>query len=159
MKILGVDPSVNNVGLAYWDSNRLFLKTTTFHPKRDSESSISSVAVQVARFIHIDFLAGEGRLDGLVMEFPQFENSDRGHQAMIKGFLFDLAFILGYLGGCLGVKASDIKTPTPNQWKGQMPKKAVGLRFDKTYGLDYEDYSDHEYEAAMMIQWYLNGNI
>lgn len=156
MIILGIDPSINNVGLALYNTDSQILKTHVFHPKRPA--SIANIGVQIARFIIISFLQGEKRPDALVIEYPEWQNSERGIIAMQQGFTLDLAFVVGFLCGSLGIKASACYTPTPSQWKGNLPKKAVGLRFERRFLVSTKNLTDHEFESAMMIDWYLKNN-
>jgi len=155
MRIIGIDPSVNNVGLAFYDTQSHALNTATFHPKRDKDTPIVNVAIQIARYITISFLQGRKRPDLAVMEYPQWEDSDRGRMAMQKGYIHNLAFVVGYLCSNIGLAGSCIYTPTPMQWKKNIPKKAIGIRFTRRFLVDYKTISDHEFEAAMMIDWLL----
>lgn len=153
MRILGIDPSINNVGIALYNTETCDLKMQTFHPKRPAP--IANIGVQIARHILISFLQGEKRPDALVIEYPEWQNSERGIIAMQQGYTLDLAFVVGFLCGSLGIKASACHTPTPSQWKGNLPKKAVGLRFERRFLACSKEISDHEFEAAMMIDWFL----
>ncbi len=91
----------------------------------------------------------------MVIEYPEWQASERGIIAAQKGYTLDLAFVVGYLCGSLGIPASKCHTPTPNGWKGNLPKKAVGLRFERRFLASAKEVSDHEFEAAMMIDWLL----
>lgn len=157
MKILGLDPSVNNVGLALWDSELNILQTDVFHPRRSKDTPMPEIGTQIVRHILTTFLQGEKDIQYAVMEFPQWENSTRGAIAMQQGYTLDLAYIVGHVAGVLTcnlrLAATKIFTPTPMEWKKNLPKDAVGLRFQKRYGVSPSEVSDHEFEAAMMIDW------
>lgn len=157
MILMGIDPSIENVGISYFDTETDELETICFHPKRTKETPIILICVQIARFILISFLQGKKRPEYIVCEYPQWENSERGRIAAQKGYTFALAAIAGYLCGSLGIAASKCFTPTPREWKGNMPKSAVELRFRRRFLVDAKvKISDHEFEAAMMIDWLLN---
>lgn len=155
MIVMGVDPSVNNIGLALFDTDTQKLSLDEFHPKRNSQTPIALVGVQIARHILIAFLQGRKRPDKIIMEYPEFQGSERGLIAAQRGYTLDLAFIVGYLAGSLGIAASSVYTPTPSEWKYNLPKKAVGLRFERRFLVSTKGISDHKFEAAMMIDWYL----
>lgn len=156
MKILGIDPSVNNVGIALYDTVTKELRMQNFHPRREPKMSHSRLTVQIARVIHIEFLQGE-KPDAMVLEFPQWEDSERGWVAMKQGHILNLAFIVGYLSASFDLPASKVFTPTVKEWKGNMPKTAVEERFRLRFP-DLEDtkVSDHEFEATMLICWLLD---
>jgi len=159
MRVLGIDPSVNNVGIAFYDTQTHKLKTVTFQPKRTKDTPIANVAVQITRYILISVLQGEKRPDLAVMEYPQWEDSERGRMAMQKGYIHQLAFIVGYLCGNLGLASSCLYTPTPMEWKKNIPKKAIGIRFERRFLVPANSVSDHEFEAAMMIDWLLTDGL
>lgn len=153
MIILGLDPSVNNVGLALLNSDTGDCQTWTFHPKRTKETPMTQVGAQLARFIFLSVLQGKIRPDLVVAEYPQWEGSERGLIAAQQGYTLDLAFIVGYAVATLGLVPTKIMTPTPMEWKGNMPKTAVKARFEKYFEISADGISDHEYEAAMMAVW------
>lgn len=157
MIILGVDPSVKNIGLALFDTHTQKLSLDEFHPIRTKETSIASIGVQIARHILIAFLQGKKRPDKIIIEYPEFQGSERGLIAAQRGYTLDLAFVVGYLAGSLGIAARDVYTPTPSEWKQNLPKKAVELRFKRRFLVDTK-VSDHKFEAAMMIDWYLKNH-
>lgn len=152
MRYLGVDPSVNDVGLALYDDQTLRLRTATFHPLREGRNT-TNIAVQIVRHIKISLLQGEKGPDVMVLEHPQWENSERGHKAAARGYTLDLAYLIGFIAGSMGLAGNKIWTPTPLEWKGNAPKTAIGHRFWKRFGIDPEAVTDHEFEAAMMIDW------
>lgn len=153
MTILGIDPSINNVGLALYNRETQILKTQVFHPRRPA--TMANIGVQIARHILISFLQGEKRPDMLVIEYPEWQNSERGIIAMQQGYTLDLAFVVGFVAASLGIAASKIHMPTPSVWKGNLPKKAVGIRFERRFLASAKLVTDHEFEAAMMIDWLL----
>jgi hypothetical protein len=152
VRYLAIDPSVNNVGIAFYDDVTDKLKTHTFNPLREGRNT-TNIAIQILRFLHVTVLQGEKRPDYLVMEHPQWENSDRGHKAAARGYTLDLAYLIGFIGGSVGLAGSKIYTPTPLEWKGNRPKTAVGYAFEKRFSVPAKSVTDHEFEAAMMIDW------
>lgn len=158
MLILGIDPSVNNVGIALLDTDTDELVTQCFHPKRENQS-LSQIGNQIARKIWVELLQGK-KPDCLVLEYPQFEDSERGIVAMKQGYILDLAFIVGFLGSSFGVSASKIWTPSVKEWKGTTPKKAIEVRFYRRFPhLAGSKISDHEFEAAMLICWLMDQRV
>lgn len=153
MRFLGVDPSVNDVGLAFYNDEAETLKTHTFKPIR-GERTTTNIAIQIVRFMQISILQGEKRPDYLVLEHPQWENSDRGHKAAAKGYTLDLAFLIGFIAGCSGLAGTKIFTPTPMEWKGNRPKTATEAQVKKKF--PNLRVTDHEYDAVGLILWLRN---
>jgi len=151
MIICAVDPSVNNVGIALYDTKINKLQLWQFHPPK---LQIQYVASCIANEI---FLASiEEKVNVIIIEYPTFQNSAKGHIAAQKGYTLDLAYIAGAVPALLRLNSDQIHLPTPLRWKGNAPKAAVGRRFERRFGLESTKYSDHEFEAAMMIAWFMD---
>lgn len=153
MKILAIDPSVNNIGIAIYDTRTKKLQTYTLHP-----NSTSLIGKCIQAMVYCRLRMDGQIIDRLVAEYPTFQGSTKGKIAAQRGYTLDLAFIVGYISASIGLLSKDIHLPTPMQWKGTMPKEAVGHRFQKVYGIDYKSVTDHEFEAAMMIDWSLKAH-
>lgn len=145
MTFVGIDPSVRNIGFARLVDNKL--ATTTLKVKPDADRIVqlkrACLAIKVALDIHV-----KGPFT-IVSEYPTFQNSMRGKIAATSGDTLGLAAICGYL---IGIQ-SQVILPTPMEWKGTVPKEITGYRFTEWTGKDFNDLTDHEVDAAMMIQW------
>lgn len=153
MLILAVDPSVNNVGLALYDTKTEKLKTRTFHPPKVKRQYIVN---SIIRTILIEFLPIGEKIGVLIVEYPNFQNSVKGQIAAQKGYTLDLAYIAGALTTALTISPDNVHLPTPMEWKGTAPKAAIGRRFERRWKIPADSVTDHQFEAAMMIDWYLN---
>lgn len=144
MRILGIDPSVNNIGVALWEDGNIV--TRTWHPPFKEKEFLLAYLPAIVK----DLLR-ERPIDHLVVEYPSFHTSTKGKIAAQKGYTLDLAFVAGLIASL--VKAKHTCFPTPMDWKGQTPKDIVGVRFHQWSG--YHLTNDHEFEAAMMIKYVL----
>lgn len=147
--ILGIDPSVNNVGVAYTRTDRVSdLQWFQIDPIGGGIEERAKYIVKRLR------LLGLQNSNFGVIEYPCFQHSQRGHIAAQKGYTNDLAFVCGYIVASM----PDVGwlMPTPNQWKGNQTKVAMGAKFESWTGTPYSQVSDHCYEAAMMIKWFLD---
>jgi hypothetical protein len=154
MLILAIDPSINNVGLALYNTETGKLITRVLHPpKLQRQYLLSWICNQIQC---VEFFKN---INTLVIEYPTFQNSAKGRIAAQKGYTLDLAYIAGYISAECKLKPSCIHLPTPQQWKGNLPKAAVGRRFQRRFGIDPETITDHEYEAAMMIAWCMDSTV
>lgn len=159
MLIIGIDPSINDIGIACYDTVKNKLQTECFQPTRkgkDKLRNLPSIGMQTARHIFLRFLQGEKEDRWLVLEYPEFQNSARGTAAAIQGDTLNLAYVVGHLCGALKFPTSRIVLTTPSEWKGNLPKDVVEKRCRVAYGgLVDAKKTSHEWEAAMMIQWLL----
>jgi hypothetical protein len=154
MKILGIDPSINNVGLALYDTDTKGLRTTTFHPSKRLGDSIIMIACEIVMHIQNTFLQKGEAITHLVIEYPQWEDSQRGLVAAKQGYMIDLGFLVGYFTNSFKISPFNISIPSVAKWKGQTPKKATEERVKKKLGVK-EGLQDHEYDACGLILWYL----
>lgn len=155
MIFLGIDPSIRNVGVAIFDTETKKLRTWTFHPTEEEEDWVS-IGAQIDMFIRLILYNDAKKPEYLVIEYPSWQNSAKGKIAAVKGYTINLAFLVGYLCKASGVAAVNTYTPTPMIWKKNLPKDAVGLRFERRFGISKDSVTDHEYEAAMMIAWLID---
>lgn len=152
MLILAIDPSVNNVGIALYDTKTKQLESNCFKPKRNQDTPIIQVTSQIT-----DFLQKKKRPDVLIVEYPQWEASTRGLIAMQQGYTLDLAFICGFIAGAYPkLSPSSILTPTPREWKGQTPKAGTECRVRRAFNLSSNKISEHEFDAMGLILWFLS---
>ena len=151
MNILAVDPSVNNVGLAYYKTAGLMeatLETALFHPEKGA--ILQKKGNQLIRFLHLK----GWKPDKLIIEYPQWEGSQRGAIAAQQGYTLDLAYLCGMLVGWSGLGSKDIFLPTPRNWKGNLPKKATEHRVKEKFGFVTSQISEHEFDSVGLLMWW-----
>lgn len=148
MNILAIDPSVNNVGIAWYSTEEKKLSTKLFHPPKDWK--MVSIAIQIIKSIQT-----MKEFDVIIMEYPQYEGSARGDIASKKGYTLDLAFLCGFIGGFFDLGSAKTLTPTPREWKGNRPKTATAFDVYKEFPSLILNMSEHEIDAVGMILWYL----
>ncbi len=155
MKILAIDPSVNNVGIAWHDNELGTTKSSLFKPTRHTMPCICHA---ICSHLALTVLQKGERPDFVILEYPQWEASERGLIAMQKGYTLDLAFIVGFIAGRLNLAPANILVPTPRDWKKNIPKAATELRVKRYFGSNLRaGISEHEYDALGLILWYLKG--
>lgn len=147
MKLLSLDPSVNDVGWAYhdtelneWEGGSIHLKGGNLHLR------CAEICTHLNRFIP----------DQFIYEKPTFMASIKGRVAAQKGYTIDLAFICGYVAARFGVNPFDIIGYTPNQWKGNVPKRATEAKYYRHFSRTGSPPSDHEVDATMLLWEHLN---
>jgi len=137
--LLAIDPSVNNLGWAIFDfsmGGEMYdisskgWRYGLIHPKginlqykwKDAYFKLKEV---IGRDRHITHLAAE---------WPMYFNGMRGKLAAQQNFTVNLASLIGYLVGKLGVKAEFVSLWTPVQWKGSVPKYVTSSKFVRLFG-------------------------
>ncbi len=155
MLILAIDPSINNVGTALYDTLTQKLKTKLIKPSRSlagaaESQSMVCIGHDILRVLIVEVLQGK-KVDKLIIEYPQWENSERGAIAAQKGYTLDLAFIAGMVGGGFGLATNNIYAPTPMMWKGNRPKTATKADVKRVFGS--LQISEHEVDAVGLILW------
>lgn len=156
MNILAIDPSVNNIGLAYYKTDDTDLtiprlETSLFHPEKSA--SLQKKGNQLCRFL---YLRGWQRINKLIIEYPQWEASQRGAIAAQQGYTLDIAYLCGHLVGWAKLGSEDVLLPTPIQWKGNLPKKATEHRVKEKFGFITSQISEHEIDACGLLFWWLH---
>ena len=151
---IAIDPSVNNIGVAYVREQGKRPMWFEFNPEHQGATRGEWRAeLQSRAFQTITRLKMMGLYDTNygVIEYPNFQHSARGHIAAQKGYIMDLAFVAGVIVSAM--PNTQWFLPTPSQWKGQQSKIAIGAKFTRWTGVRHESTSDHCYEAVMMLKW------
>lgn len=153
--ILAIDPSIRNLGWATYEGvwNTGNWKHGTL--EIPSGLTIPEVLHFIGKQLKYKILDNDPTV--LVVEYPEFfQGSQKGAVAAVKGTTFGLAAIAGYLQGFFKLNGQNGKVVhyTPSQWKGQIPKAGMLHRFYKRFG--YPAPNDHEAEAALMLDYYLD---
>lgn len=160
MNILAIDPSIRNVGFAFFQTENpkltqdRFLSTYLHHPleiKRGNHLRMQAIGQDILQFLHLRVLQGK-KINRLVIEYPQWENSQRGAIASEQGYTLDLAYICGLIVAYSNLpSSSSVLLPTPLIWKGNLPKKATESRVQQKFGT--LQISEHEYDACGLLLW------
>jgi Holliday junction resolvasome RuvABC endonuclease subunit len=154
--ILAIDPSINSLGWATFDRNVLVGSKQWEHGtiRPPALRTIPHILNYISKALNEAVTCGE-RPTKLIIEYPQFfASSEKGATAAVQGTTFGLAAIAGHLQGYYQMKPIDVIHYTPSQWKGQVPKNGMMYRFEKRFG--YVAPNDHEAEAMLMLDYYLN---
>lgn len=166
--ILSIDPSIRNIGWAvysrlpakpwhsfsqlfngYWDYG-------LFRPDPLSLYDSIKAFIQELQEVHGHYITK------LVIEVPQFYDSEKGRIAARNNYLTDLAVVVGYYMGGLGLPQAQVFAYTAPQWKGSLDKQKIIKKFIR----DFRDQDgmveliaarqrDDTIEAIMMLRYHL----
>ncbi len=137
--LLAIDPSVNNLGWATYDFS---LGAEMYnivgegwhygliHPKGSNLQN----KWKDAYFKLKEVIGKDKHISHLAFEWPQYFNGLRGRLAAQQNYTVNLASLIGYLAGKLGVKAEFVSLWTPVQWKGSVPKYVTSSKFVRLFG-------------------------
>jgi len=163
--ILSVDPSVLNLGWAAFNPsagprNEIVGDGWRFgviHPKGESRTEKWNDALR-----KLFNAVADWPLSHFVAEWPMYFGSERGRIAAQKGNTLELAGMVGYLAGRLGMRPERIALYTPVQWKGSVPKSATTAKFIRTFGPAAKSVAasvpDDTVDAIMIAEHWLKTN-
>lgn len=150
-RILAIDPSKNHLGAALLEDEKDWSwDVIETDPQDNLQQKLRAISRQLD-----SFLSYRG-VTHLIIEYPQFMNSVKGRIAAQQGYTIDLGTVCGFIMGWLDVHTSDVYLYTPNQWKGQKPKKAIEAAFLREFGEEHRGTSDHAFEAVMLLKYHIS---
>lgn len=152
MIFLSVDPSINNVGLASFNT-----KTAKWASAFVKLQGVNRQTKMIDLKDEIlTFLNGKAP-HHLVTEYPAFYSSEKGQIAAHSNWTIDLAFICGFLFGRLVNTHREYSPITAIEWKGNVRKEITARKFMRKFGDPHRlaHMSEHEVDATMMLYYFL----
>jgi Holliday junction resolvasome RuvABC endonuclease subunit len=164
--VLGVDPSVKNLGWAvcniergssdYYDLDGGAWTFGLIHPKgRNLQYKWKDAFFQLRAILEAD----DHWPSHFASEWPSFFNSMKGRLAAQQNYTVDIASIVGFLAGQFNFRSENITLWTPNQWKGSVPKYVTEHKFVRVFGQPAKKLvrvlSDDVVDAIMITHFWL----
>lgn len=158
-RLMSVDPSINNLGMALWDlSDTRLLLYKLVHPEigmRSNEFDKSrSMLDQLKKWIQTY------AINRMIIEVPEHW-AVGGFQARETGSMTKLMFVVGFLYS-LVYELDEVKLVTPSGWKGQLPKEVVANRLREHYlplGVDLSKIDANVADAIEIGHFYIHGKV
>ena len=158
-RLMSIDPSVNNLGMAIWDVNeKKLLLWKLLHPevgqRRNEFDKSLSMLNQVKQWIQTY------AVNRIIMETPEHWVVG-GFQARETGSMTKLAFVCGMLCSLVN-DLQEFKVVTPAEWKGQLPKEVVANRLKDHYlplGVNLTEIDANVADAIEIGHFYLYGDV
>jgi hypothetical protein len=161
MRVIAIDPSINDCGLAVFVDKTL-LNYKLIHPDkkyRENEYTKSySVFQQVKDHVLCDMRVLEVG-DVLVLEIPEYWDT-AGWIAREAGTIVKLSFLCGMI--CTLQDQVNLVTTTPSNWKKQLKKKVMAKRLEKLElypDIDFMKLNHNVADAIGLGHWYLYGRV
>ena len=158
-RLMSIDPSINNLGMAIWDVNeKKLLLWKLLHPevgqRRNEFDKSLSMLNQVKQWIQTY------AVNRIIMETPEHWVVG-GFQARETGSMTKLAFVCGMLCSLVN-DLQEFKVVTPAEWKGQLPKEVVANRLKDHYlplGVNLTEIDANVADAIEIGHFYLYGDV
>jgi hypothetical protein len=158
-RLISIDPSVNNLGIAAWDlGSKKLLMYKLLHPLKDSKDDefdkSYSMLCQIKQWKEV---YGVNRI---ILEVPEHW-AVSGFHARETGSIAKLMFVCGMIASLVDV-VDEFKLVTPRQWKGQLPKEVVANRLKDHYlplGVDLASINENVADAIEIGHYYIYGRV
>lgn len=149
MKILAIDPSVNQCG---WATVEI---TETSAEFKWGMWEISGINFQMRCADIRDYIISDvGEFDEFVGEWPMYYDSEKGRVAAKQGFTINLAGIVMFIAGWFQIIHQRLHLYTAPEWKGTVPKAVTARRFFKVFGVDSATVDHNAVDATMMLHFH-----
>lgn len=159
LKVLAIDPSVNDVGWGYMERSPTLYETETsglieyewswnwgvFHLEG------WNLLQRCKDLVHRVHETGLTEFTHLIIEWPTFYESTKGQIAAASGYTIDLAAIGMYFAGWFHLETENIELVTAPEWKGNASKEVTQHRFFKQFGIDPRKEDHNAIDAVMML--------
>lgn len=127
MKVISIDPSIHNLGIAVANTDRVITEATLIRSSKDQSANWQSAALTMSEAVSLIITTAiaddpEGYI--LVSEMPENWFGERGEDSKNSEAVQKLYFYVGYQMSLLRRQYPSIKMflVTPTVWKGQTPK-------------------------------------
>jgi len=157
-RLISIDPSINNVGIAVWELPNALLEYKLVHPKvgqRNNEYDKSlSILDQLKEWIK------EYEVNRMILEVPEHW-AVAGFEARETGSIAKLMLVVGLIYS-LKHELEELKIVKPREWKGQLPKDVMENRLREDYsaiGIDLAALNPNVVDAIGIGHFYITGSV
>jgi hypothetical protein len=159
MKIVAIDPSINNVG---WGLVEGLREDSDGIIHADDENwrwgnwkiashSFTFKLREIVEWMILTFDGLDPECDWVVLEWPAYFDSMAGHVAAKAGHTINLAAIDGYIAGFFRLPWQRVHLITATKWKGSVSKEITRMRFFRHMGIKQIYTIDHNAVDAVMM--------
>lgn len=152
MRVLSLDPSINNVGWCIFDSKAKMKKEAWSWGVWKLEGMNYMMRMMDLKERIVDNV---GKFDILVTEWPAFYSSERGNIAAHQNYTIDLAGICMFIAGWFRMDHRKHFSMTASTWKGMVGKHITARKFFREFGKREWHISEHAIDATMMLKYWL----
>jgi hypothetical protein len=158
-RLMSIDPSINNLGLAIWDlDDKKLIAHLLIHPHKTFSDNEYDKSYSMC-FIIKEWKERYG-VNKIICEVPDHW-AVAGFEARETGSMVKLAFVCGMIYS-LRFDLEEMKVVKPKEWKGQLPKKVVANRLQDQYiqyGIDMTKLNENVMDAIGIGHYYIYGSV
>lgn len=157
-RLMSIDPSINNVGMAIWELPNTLMMHKLLHPKvgcRNNEYDKSlSILDQIKEWIQTY------AVNRIILEVPEHW-AVGGFEARESGSIAKLMLVVGLIYS-LKHDLEELKVVKPREWKGQLPKQVMENRLRDNYleiNVDLSALNPNVVDAIGIGHFYIHGTV
>lgn len=159
-RLMSIDPSINNLGVAIWDiEQEQLLDHRLLHPKKEAKNNEYAKSLSMLR--QLQNLIEKFSVNNIICEVPEHW-AIAGFEARETGSIAKLCFVCGMIYS-LHDTLESCEVVVPRGWKGQLPKEVVANRlFDEymeKYGIDMVKMNPNVMDAIGIGHYKLFGSV
>lgn len=158
-RLMSIDPSINNMGVAIWDiDNKELLLWKLVHPRVDKRKNEYEKALSMCD--QLREWARTYAVNHMILEVPSHW-SVGGFEARETGSIAKLCFVCGLIYG-IQYDMEEFILVKPSDWKGQTPKRVVANRLKDDYvkyDIDMTKLNENIMDAIGIGHFYLFGSV
>jgi hypothetical protein len=157
-RLMSIDPSINNVGMAIWELPNGLMMYKLLHPKvnaRNNEYDKSlSILDQLKEWIQTY------SVNRMILEIPEHW-AVAGFEARENGSIAKLMLVVGLIYS-LKPTLDELRIVKPREWKGQLPKQVMENRLRDDYlaiDIDLAALNPNVVDAIGIGHFYITGSV
>jgi hypothetical protein len=157
-KLISIDPSINNVGVAIWALPDTLLMHRLLHPKVGERNNEYDKSLSILD--QIKELKNVYSFNRMILEIPEHW-AVAGFEARETGSIAKLMLVVGMIYS-LRHELDELKIVKPREWKGQLPKEVMENRLRKDYmaiGVDLSKLNPNVVDAIGIGHFYITGSV
>lgn len=153
---IAIDPSINACGVAYCHEGKV--KAGTLRPVHSTDLIVRCMSLisKLDGFLYHEHITRAT----VLIEWPTFQNSERGRMAAVQGDIIKLGCVCGWLGAWLVSRCESVRHVTPQQWKGCLDKDTTWARTVRRFapGTFSEGLDHNAHDAVALMIWGMDQN-
>lgn len=158
-RLMSIDPSINNLGVAIWDINPVsVVMHKLVHPK--VASRINEYEKSWSMLEQLRMWKETYNVSRIICEVPEYF-AVSGFEARETGSMAKLSFVCGLLYS-MRDSVKEYKVVIPREWKGQLSKGVMCERLKEHYtpvGIDLMKIDSNVADAIGIGHFYLYGGV
>jgi hypothetical protein len=151
MLTIGIDPDLHDLAVGYWDNGPRTAYVTHVAHRKGRIGQTAVMDMILAMRLEVPFIDRDHDVDAVAVEAQTLMRSGSKQHKRPQ----DIVILGNVAGAVLGMLAGagypSILFPTPEQWKGQLPKHVMQARLYDELGWGYEMCASDSYAVPLRI--------